>query len=109
MDDFGTGYSSLNLLGSLNVSHLKIDRSFIIDILNDQKMAQLTEMIVEFSHKLGIKTIVEGIEDYQSFEMLKNWNCDYFQGYYFSKPLDHKGVFKAIAHEIHEHKLPRNS
>ncbi len=109
MDDFGTGYSSLNLLGSLNVSHLKIDRSFIIDILNDQKMAQLTEMIVEFSHKLGIKTIVEGIEDFQSFEMLKNWKCDYFQGYYFSKPLDHKGVFKALVHEMDEHKLPRNS
>ncbi|MDH8678997.1 EAL domain-containing protein [Fusibacter bizertensis] len=96
MDDFGTGYSSLSLLGSLNVSHLKIDRSFIIDIQNDLKMAKLTEMIVEFSHKLGIKTIVEGIEDQESFEMLKNWNCDYFQGYFFSKPLNCNAVCELL-------------
>ena len=92
MDDFGTGYSSLSYLRELPIDEVKIDRSFISKLdessqtfdINDREMiTSILKMIKIFK----LKIVSEGVETLQQFEYLTDNNCDYFQGYYFSKPL----------------------
>ena len=87
LDDFGTGYSSLNHLKSLPINNLKIDKSFIDDILKEEKGEQIIRSIISLSHAYKIKVIAEGVETKQQLQFLKQENCDEIQGYYISKPL----------------------
>lgn len=89
IDDFGTGYSSLAKLKSLSVDDLKIDKSFIDDIKIDSDIDQpaLVEAIIAMANKLKISVVAEGVETTVQHEALKKLNCDYVQGYLFSKPL----------------------
>lgn len=87
MDDFGTGYSSLNYLRSYPFDVLKIDRSFINEITETDKTKSLIDAIISMSHALGIKVVAEGIETKEQLAQLKHFNCDYGQGYLFSKPI----------------------
>lgn len=86
LDDFGTGYSSLNYLTRLPIDVLKIDRSFLIDIIENYKSRCIVENIIQLSHKLGIKVVAEGVEDLEQVNYLKSVSCDIVQGYYYSKP-----------------------
>ena len=86
LDDFGTGYSSLNYLTKMPIDVLKIDRSFIIDILTNPKSKCIVEKIISLSHEFGIYVVAEGVEDIEQVEILKEIFCDVVQGYYFSKP-----------------------
>lgn len=86
LDDFGTGYSSLNYLTKLPIDVLKIDRSFVVDILNNNKNRWIVENIIELSHKLGIEVVAEGVEHKEQVDVLKEALCDTVQGYYYSKP-----------------------
>lgn len=90
LDDFGTGYSSFSYLHKLSLNKLKIDKSFISNLNNDLKQQVLVDSMISFSKKLGIQVIAEGIETSEQYEWLKKHNCDYGQGYLFSKaiPLD---------------------
>ena len=85
LDDFGTGYSSLNYLTYLPVESVKIDKS-TVDFYLDGKAAFI-ENIVNLVHCLGMKIIIEGVEQKWQFEKLKSFKCDYIQGFLFSKPL----------------------
>lgn len=87
IDDFGTGYSSLAYLKNFNIDYLKIDRSFTSNLQPGSSEHALSETIVVMAHKLGLKVIAEGIETPQQLAMLKAMQCDYGQGYLFSKPL----------------------
>jgi diguanylate cyclase (GGDEF)-like protein/PAS domain S-box-containing protein len=87
LDDFGTGYSSLSYLKRFPVSVLKIDRSFIFELKRDSKDAQIVSMIVALAKVLGLEVVAEGVETKEQAEMLIEMNCDYLQGYYFSKPI----------------------
>ncbi len=87
MDDFGTGYSSLSYLRAYPFDVLKIDRSFINEITQTEKTRSLIDAIISMSHALGLKVVAEGIETVEQFEQLKQFNCDYVQGYLFSKPV----------------------
>ncbi|QBZ83101.1 Phytochrome-like protein cph2 [Hydrogenovibrio crunogenus] len=87
MDDFGTGFSSLSLLRTLPIHELKIDKSFIDDILHEEKNYGLVENIIEIAQKLKMQTVAEGIESEAQAKLLTQFGCDIFQGYYFSKPL----------------------
>ncbi|WP_025027270.1 putative bifunctional diguanylate cyclase/phosphodiesterase [Caldalkalibacillus mannanilyticus] len=87
LDDFGTLYSSLNYLKNLPLDILKIDRSFIRDILSDEKDLEIVKTIIQLGHSLKMKVLAEGVEDYQQFKILQTQKCDEVQGYYFSKPL----------------------
>lgn len=87
MDDFGTGFSSLSLLRSLPIHELKIDKSFIDDVLQEEKNYGLVENIIEIAQKLKMQTVAEGIENAAQAELLAQFGCDIYQGYYFSKPL----------------------
>jgi len=87
LDDFGTGYSSLSHLKNLPVSHIKIDRSFIKDICDDPGDQAMVASILALSRHLGLEVVAEGVEGIEQFEMLRSYDCKYYQGYYFSKPL----------------------
>jgi EAL domain-containing protein (putative c-di-GMP-specific phosphodiesterase class I) len=87
IDDFGTGYSSLASLKHLPIDHLKIDRVFIIDMLQDPKSSILLGTIVGAAHALGQTVIAEGVEEKDQVKVLNAIGCDYIQGYYFSKPV----------------------
>ncbi|OSS41099.1 diguanylate cyclase/phosphodiesterase (GGDEF / EAL domains) with PAS/PAC sensor(s) [Desulfurella amilsii] len=96
IDDFGTHYSSLNYLSELDVSFLKIDISFVRKIQTDPKTKNLVAAIIYLAHSLNIKTIAEGVEAKEQFEILKTLDCDYFQGYLFYKPMPKLEFFRAL-------------
>ncbi|ETX10664.1 diguanylate cyclase [Marinomonas ushuaiensis DSM 15871] len=85
IDDFGTGYSSLAQLKNLPVTLLKIDRSFVMDLEEDEDDRKIIEAIIAMAHKLNIKVLAEGIETREQWIMLESFNCDFGQGYYVSK------------------------
>ena len=87
IDDFGTGYSSLAYLKSLPLDQLKIDQSFVRDILIDPNDAVIVETIIQMANNLRLEIVAEGVEDKGQKEFLEVRGCEVFQGYYFSKPL----------------------
>ena len=89
MDDFGSGYSSLNTLGKLKIDELKLDRLFLMGVTNDKKGIQRKIMasILSLAKQLNIATVAEGVETEQDENMIYQLNCDYGQGYYYSRPI----------------------
>ena len=94
IDDFGTGYSSLNYLKSLPVDRLKIDQSFIFDVMTNQRDRDIVTAIIALAHSLKMEVIAEGIETYEQWKLLKKLKCDFGQGYYISKPTDLSNIIK---------------
>ncbi|MDR3562172.1 MAG: EAL domain-containing protein [Negativicutes bacterium] len=87
LDDFGTGYSSLTYLRSLPVDTLKIDKSFIDNILLDKAQLALVASIVDMAHVLGLTVVAEGVETKQQLQQLIHCRCDWVQGYVYSRPI----------------------
>jgi len=87
IDDFGTGYSSLAYLKSFPLDVLKIDKSFIDDIPRDNDDMEITATIIAMAKTLRMRVIAEGVETQEQIEFLSSRNCDFYQGYYTSKPL----------------------
>lgn len=88
MDDFGTGYASLNYLRQLPVDVLKIDKSFVMDLLEDKSSHMIVKAVIDLAHALGLTVHAEGIETAAQRESLLQMGCDRLQGYWFSKPMD---------------------
>src|SRR5690554_6341650 len=87
VDDFGTGYSALSYLKSYPFDTLKIDKSFIQDVLTENDDASLVRAIITMAHSLGLKVVAEGVEAEAQTHFLKEEHCDYSQGYFYSTPL----------------------
>ncbi len=88
IDDFGTGYSSLGYLKNLPIDYLKIDKSFIDDVVINPRTESILRSILNLANMLNLKTIIEGVEDPITFKkLLLEFNCDFIQGYYISPPL----------------------
>ena len=87
MDDFGTGYSSLNMLSSMPVDILKLDRSFIKNMEIDERDIRMVELILDIAKGMKIPVVAEGVETKEQVEFLKKRGCEMVQGYYFSRPL----------------------
>ncbi|MFC3094516.1 EAL domain-containing protein [Alteromonas sediminis] len=86
IDDFGTGYSSLSYLKRLPIDAVKIDRSFISDIPQDQNDVEISAAIIAMGHNLGLEVVAEGVETEAQLRFLKEHQCEYAQGYYIAKP-----------------------
>ncbi|NOX26078.1 MAG: EAL domain-containing protein [Deltaproteobacteria bacterium] len=87
IDDFGTGYSSLNYLKQFPVNELKIDRSFVIDLLTSKDDALIVKAVVALAHNLNLEVVAEGVEEKRHLTYLHDLGCDIIQGYLISKPL----------------------
>ena len=87
LDDFGTGHSSLARLHQFPVDILKIDRSFVTNMSQGSAHVALVKSIVDMAHALGLQVVAEGVENQKQYDILLKLGCDFFQGYFFSKPL----------------------
>ncbi|MEG0450106.1 MAG: EAL domain-containing protein [Lysinibacillus sp.] len=96
LDDFGTGYSSLSYLKKFPVDALKIDRAFVQDINPGESGVAMIAAIISLAHALNLEVVAEGVESEEELEILRNYGCEYVQGYYFSKPLSVKDFQEVI-------------
>ncbi|MGA1845830.1 bifunctional diguanylate cyclase/phosphodiesterase [Deferribacter abyssi] len=87
IDDFGTGYSSLSYIEKIPADIIKIDMSFVRKLTECTKTEAIVKTIIELAKGLGLKTVAEGVETAEQYNILKKLGCDFVQGYYFSKPL----------------------
>lgn len=87
LDDFGTGFSSLSMISNMPISELKVDQSFIHDLLLDENHAHLSEIIIKIGRHLKVDVVAEGVEQQAHVDLLTKFGCQILQGYYFSKPL----------------------
>ncbi len=93
LDDFGTGYSSFKLLCSLPIQLLKIDRSFISSLFDGKNQQAIVQSMIKLGHNLERKVLIEGVETVELADWLAREGCDYFQSYYFSRPLKEEDLF----------------
>ncbi|UKS26730.1 EAL domain-containing protein [Paenibacillus sp. HWE-109] len=101
IDDFGTGYSSLNYLKKFSIHTLKIDKSFVRDIMLDKNDSNIVSTIISMAHNLNLDVVAEGVETKDQLDFLQMRKCDVVQGYYFSKPLSADDFEKSF-HKINE-------
>ncbi len=88
IDDYGTGYSSMQQLTRIPFSELKIDQSFVKDVSDNEALRVVVEQSISMARKLEVKTVAEGIETRQCWDLLKKIGCDTGQGYFFAKPMN---------------------
>ena len=114
IDDFGTGYSSLAYLKQLPVDELKIDRGFVMNMLNDRDDAVIVRATIDLAHNLGLRVVAEGVESEEIMDKLKLYECDLAQGYGICKPLPASEFLqwlndsgrKTIAQAVTERSIP---
>ena len=87
LDDFGSGYSSLNILGNLKIDEVKLDRDFLINAADQDRVRLIMEEIVHIAGRLGISTLAEGVETPEDEQLIRSIGCDTGQGYLYSRPL----------------------
>jgi EAL domain-containing protein (putative c-di-GMP-specific phosphodiesterase class I) len=97
IDDFGTGYSSLSYLHRFPLQYMKIDRSFIATMIENQGSMEIVRAVAGLAHNLGMRTVAEGIETREQLKWLRDLKTDYGQGYLFSKPVPLSSIFEMIA------------
>ncbi len=103
MDDFGTGYSSLAYLKRLPIDTLKIDRSFVRDIEVDENDRAICATTISMANSLGLSTVAEGVETDHQARMLRELNCDCFQGYFYAKPMPASAAMEFIRQRAASH------
>ncbi len=102
IDDFGTGYLNLGYLTKFNVSILKLDRSFVMNICNSTNELQIVKAIIGMSKSLGITNIAEGVENKETASIFAKLGCEMWQGYYWSRPLPQKDFIALLSENVGE-------
>ncbi len=97
LDDFGTGYSSLTYLKTLPITTLKLDKTFIDDIVSSEVSLTIVKSVIQIAKSTGLKIIVEGVETKEQLNILSTLGCDYIQGFYFSKPIPEEEIATLFA------------
>lgn len=87
IDDYGTGYSSLAQLKNMPVNELKIDKSFVMRLDEDEHDQAIVSSTIELGHNIGLTIVAEGVETLNTYRLLESWGCDKLQGYYISRPV----------------------
>ena len=102
LDDFGTGHSSLAYLRQLQVDELKIDRSFVTDMVNDEQNAAIVRSTIDLAHAIGLRVVAEGVEDADTLFELKAMGADEAQGFYLSRPVPPAEIVAMLMHAFRE-------
>ena len=102
LDDFGSGYANLNTVMQLPFSVIKLDRALLFHICTDNNAALFYQSIVSAFCRLGYRIIAEGVETQEEMELLRSWNVDMIQGYYFSRPLPPGDLLRLLTEEAVE-------
>lgn len=105
IDDFGTGYSSLSYLKQLPIKEIKIDRSFVIEMLNDENDEVIVQTTTDLAHNLGMRVVAEGVESFEIEQRLQAMGCDIAQGYHYGHPMDSGEFFKLLEKNLTRPKL----
>ena len=100
IDDFGTGYSSLRYLKEFPLDELKIDQSFVNQIAENQEDAAIVSTIILMAQNLGLDVVAEGVEEEVQLDLLTSHGCRIFQGYLFSKPVDHNSFVELLEQQV---------
>ncbi len=100
IDDFGTGYSSLSYLKKFPINTLKVDKSFVMEMVDDDEDSVIVKTIISMAHSLGFQTVAEGVETKEHVEALKELKCDQLQGYFYSKAIQKNEFVKYIRSNI---------
>jgi diguanylate cyclase (GGDEF)-like protein len=103
IDDFGTGYSSLSYLKNMPVNELKIDKSFISNLNENDDDKNIVQTIISLAKMFDLQVVAEGVENIETLNLLKAWDCDWIQGYYISKPLSSDDFVERLKHENSSH------
>ncbi len=96
IDDFGTGYSSLSYLKQLPIKEIKIDRSFVMEMLDDENDAVIVQTTIDLAHNLGMRVVAEGVESLEIEKRLQAMGCDSAQGYYYGRPINSDDFIELI-------------
>jgi len=99
IDDFGTGYSSLSYLHQFSVDTLKIDKSFVNRMSDDDRSANIVKTIISLAHNLSMQVVAEGVESQEQLDQLRSLGCDAAQGYFFSRPVRSEVLMNLIEKE----------
>ncbi len=102
MDDFGSGYSSLNILSGLEIDEVKLDREFLLSMgtSREEKQKAMMRNVVQIARDLGIRTVAEGVETETDEKFLREIDCSYGQGYYYSRPMPAEEFGKKFLHQM---------
>ncbi len=100
IDDFGTGYSSFGYLKKFPIHYLKIDQSFIRSALIEPSSAEIVKAMIQLGHTFGLEVVAEGVEEEDILALLQEQDCDYYQGYYFSRPLPAKELTPILCEKM---------
>lgn len=100
IDDFGTGYSALSYLRDLPIDEVKLDRHFIAPILGDPRAAAVVQAVIDLSHRLGINTVAEGIENAETAAWLHDHGCDVGQGFFLSRPVTSEELLELLRRQV---------
>ena len=106
IDDFGTGYSSLAYLRELPAHEVKVDRSFVRDMANNDRDACIVRSVIELGHNLGLRVLAEGVESQASLDLLRDWGCDLAQGYFLGMPMPAAELAQKLNSPDRPHPLP---
>jgi EAL domain-containing protein (putative c-di-GMP-specific phosphodiesterase class I) len=101
LDDFGTGYSSLSYLHRFPIDTIKIDKSFVQRMVEDQGSAEIVRATVHLAHNLGKDVVAEGVETAEQLSLLAQWGCDFAQGHYFSRAVPAEEAGRLLARSLH--------
>ncbi|MEY2857239.1 MAG: hypothetical protein RLZZ74_1551 [Cyanobacteriota bacterium] len=102
IDDFGTGYSSLSYLDRFPVDTLKIDRSFVSRLNEANQTSMIVKATLELAHNLGFNVVAEGVETQQQGDQLRDWGCEFAQGYFYAKPLSAEAAWQFLDQNMNQ-------